>query len=215
MTNFIKNNIVYLVILLLLLYKGVLVSFTSNINSLLTKPSNNYQTEINLLKEKNKELLNSLNEVTKLNETINNVYPLTKLSYRIPYSGYDFYITGSSYQVNDLLVNQDGLVGIIKDIKKDYSECTMLPNINNLSIKIGDAFGTISKYQNDYFIASDFSNYDNINLNDKVYTAKIGDVTELVFIGTVAKIDEHDISKTIYIKSNVDFDNINYLYVVS
>ena len=91
MTNFIKNNIIYLVILLLLLYKGVLVSFTSNVNSLLTKPSNNYQTEINLLKEKNQELLNSLNEVTKLNETINNAYPLTKLSYLIPYSSYDFY----------------------------------------------------------------------------------------------------------------------------
>ena len=39
-------------------------------------------------------------------------------------------------------------------------------------------------------------------------------VKEKIYIGKVADIKITDIEKVLYVKSDVDFDNINYLYVV-
>ena len=91
----------------------------------------------------------------------------------------------------------------------------MLPGISNLSVKINDSFGTITGYEDGLYIISDLSNYDIISINDTVYTSTIGNIKTPVLVGTVYSIEEHDISKKVYVKSNVDFHNINYLYVVS
>lgn len=214
MMNILKNSFFYLILLLILIYKGIFISLLANINLLFTTPNDNTNTEINLLKEKNRELANNLYEISKL-PINNNEYKLTKLSYRLSYSDYNFYIEGSDYEVNNLLVNQDGLVGIVKNLKNDYSECIMLPGITNLSVKINDSFGTISSYEDGLYVINDLSNYDAIAINDTVYTASIGSIKTPVLVGTVYSIEEHDISKKVYVKSNVDFHNINYLYVVS
>lgn len=214
MTYFIKHNIIYLVLLLIFLYKGILINISANINSLLTKNNNNEQTEVNMLTEENKQLKKDIEEITKLKDLYNTDYKLTRLSYRLSYTDNDFYITGDDYQVNDLLINESGLVGIIKEIKKDYSLATTIKGIKNLSIKINDTYGTVSEYKDDLFIAKDISNYDNVKINDEVYTSNVGSNNNIIYVGSVIKIEEHDISKTIYIKSKVDFNNINYLYVV-
>lgn len=212
--NILKNSLFYIILLLILIYKGVFINIISNINLLFTTPNNNQVTEINILKEKNKELENNLKELSNLSIN-NNCYKLTKLSYRLSYSENNFYIEGNDYKINNLLVNQDGLVGIIKELKKDYSECIMLPGITNLSVKIKESYGTISVYENGLYVINDLSNYDSIAINDQVYTSIIGDIKTPVLVGTVYSIEEHDIYKRVYVKSNVDFHNINYLYVVS
>ncbi len=214
MISFIKNNTIYIILLLLFIYKGIFVNIISNINTLFTKNNNNELTEINLLKEENKKIKKDIEEITNLKNSYNIDYKLTRLSYRLTYSESEFYITGSNYKVNDLLVNSNGLVGIIKEIKNDYSVCTTLKSVNNLSININNSFGTISKYDGKYFIANDLSNYDDVHINDYVYTSKIGENSNIILVGTIEKIEEHEVSKTIYIKSNVDFNNLNYLYVV-
>lgn len=214
MINFIRNNSIYIIILALFIYKGIFTNIIANINILLTKNNDSTQTEINILKEENKKLSSDLEEVTNLKDKINTDYKLTRLSYRLSYTENEFLITGSDYQVNDLLVNAYGLVGIIKEIKKDYSVATTIKGIKSLSIKIGSSYGTISKYESDYFIVDNLSNYDEVHINDTVYTSRVGANDNIIVVGNVSKIEEHDISKTIYIKSNVDFNNLNYLYVV-
>lgn len=176
MMNILKNNFFYIILLLLLIYKGVFINVISNINLLLTTPNNNETTEIKILKEKNKELATNLSEISKL-PVNNGEYKLTKLSYRLSYSDYNFYIEGSDFSVNSLLVNQDGLVGIIKELKKDYSECIMLPGITNLSVKINDSFGTLTSYENGLYVINDLSNYDDVAINDPVYTSTIGNLS--------------------------------------
>lgn len=214
MISFIKNNTIYIILLLLFIYKGIFVNIISNINTLFTKNNNNELTEINLLKEENKKIKKDIEEITNLKNSYNIDYKLTRVSYRLTYSESEFYITGSDYKANDLLVNSNGLVGIIKEIKNDYSVCTTLKSVKNLSININNSFGTISKYDGKYFIANDLSNYDDVHINDYVYTSKIGENNNIILVGTIEKIEEHEVSKTIYIKSNVDFNNLNYLYVV-
>ena len=214
MINFIKNNIIYVILLFLIIYKGLLINIVSNINTLVTKRNNNELTEINLLKQENKKLTNDIEEITKLKNTYNNDYKLTRLSYRLTYTDNEFFITGSEYNPNDLLINEHGLVGMIKEVKNDYSIATTIKNIKNLSININNAFGTISSFDGEYFIANNLSNYDEVHINDAVYTSKVGEINNIILVGYVNKIEEHEVSKTIYIKSNVDFNNLNYLYVI-
>lgn len=214
MINFIKSNLIYIILILAFVYKGVFVNIISNINILVTKNSSNEQTEINILKEENRILAKEIEEITKLKSTYDESYKLTRLSYRLTYTDNEFYITGSNYNINDLLVNEFGLVGIIKELSNDYSIATTLKNVNNLSINIDESFGTISKYDGEYFIVDNLSNYDEVKINDPVYTTELGENKYKIIVGYVNKIEEHEFSKTIYIKSNVDFNNLNYLYVV-
>ncbi len=214
MINFLKSNIIFLILLLLFIYKGVFVNVVANINTLLTKNNNNQSTEINILKEENTKLKNDIEELTNLKELQESDYKLTRLSYRKSYTDNEFLITGSDYKTNDLLINNEGLVGIIKEIKNDYSIATTIKGVKSLSIKIGSSYGTISKYDGNYFIVEDLSNYDEVHINDTVYTSPIGKKSNFIVVGNISKIEEHEISKTIYIKSNVDFNNLNFLYVV-
>lgn len=214
MISFIKSNLIYIILFLLFIYKGLFVNVVSNINTLFTKSNNNEQTEINLLKQENKKLKEDIEELTNLKDTYKFEYNLTRLSYRLTYTDNEFYITGSNYKVNDLLINEHGLVGVIKELKDNYSVATTIKNIKNISININSSFGTIEKYDGEYFIVNNLSNYDEVHINDAVYTSKIGGTENIILVGYVNKIEEHEVSKTVYIKSNVDFNNLNYLYVV-
>ena len=79
---------------------------------------------------------------------------------------------------------------------------------------VSSSYGTLSGYENGYFIIRNITNYDNVSINDDVYTSTLGNVKEKIYIGKVADIKITDIEKVLYVKSDVDFDNINYLYVV-
>ena len=68
MINFLKSNIIFLILLLLFIYKGVFVNVVANINTLLTKNNNNQSTEINILKEENTKLKNDIEELTNLKD---------------------------------------------------------------------------------------------------------------------------------------------------
>jgi len=114
MISFIKSNMIYIILILALIYKGIFVNIIGNINTLVTKPNDNIATEIGILKEENKKLMSDLESVTKLKNSYENDYRITRLSYRLSYTESEFYITGSDYKVNDLLINEFGLVGIIK-----------------------------------------------------------------------------------------------------
>lgn len=216
MTNILKNSIFYIIIIFLLIYKSVFINIISNINSLVKDNEDTTLTEINLLKEKNNFLEKELANISSLSIYTNYNYDLTRLSYRKSYTDYDFYIYGGKekYKENYALVNNDGLVGVITKTKDEYSECKMLPGVNNLSVNINSSYGTLSSYKDGLFIIDNISNYDDIKLNDSVYTSTLGTIKEKILIGTVFKIEENDIEKIIYVKSKVDFNNINYLYVI-
>lgn len=215
MINFIKSNLIYLIIIGLFIYKGLFVNLVSNINLLFTKSDNQLETKVKLLEADIANLNKDLEEVTNLKTIKKDNYKLTKLSYRLSFSDNNFYITGSDYKVNDLLINSSGLVGIIMEVNKDYSLAKTIKDVKNISIKINDSYGTIEKYQDEYFVITNLSNYDKVAINDEVYTSVLGSIDNNILVGYVAKIEEHDINKTIYVKSKVDFNNINYLYVVS
>ena len=202
---------------MLLIYKSAFINLIANINVMFTKKDNVVNTEINLLKEENKHLKEELLNLTNLDLYANYNYSLTRMSYRSIYDNHEIYIQGGSdknYDANYAVINSSGLVGIITEVKNNESIVKLLSGIPNLSVRINDTYGTLSNYEDGFLIISNISNYSQINLNDEVYTSTLGTIKEHIFIGNVYKIEDGDISKKVYVKSKVDFENLNYLYVV-
>lgn len=204
-------------LLILIIQKGSIVNIFSNIRSLTQKNSNNINTEINILKD-NIDYLTK--ELFSLNDTFSKKeykYNLSKISYFDPYNKDIFYIyngENKKYKKNYILRNEYGAIGIIDEVYENYSKCKLLTSVNNISVVINNSYGLLSEYKDGKFIITDISNYDKISLNDKVYTSAKGIVNEEIYIGTVKKIENKDIEKIIYVESEVDFNNINYLYVI-
>lgn len=210
----IKYITIIIFITLLLTFKGVFVDIISNINLLTHKISNNDNSEMLILKNKIKKLEKDLFDISKLKNK-NYKYEITKFSYFDNYKKDSFYINNvDNIKVNDLLINEHGLVGIVSKVNNEYSKVNTIKKLKNVSININDEFGTITEYKDNYFIIKDLSNTSNISLNDLVYTIPTEQIKTPVLIGYIKRIDEKDINKIVYVESEVDFDNINYLYVV-
>lgn len=209
-----KTIILLIILLFIFIFKNNLFYLFSIINLSSKETNDNLLTENNILKSKCQYLEDELNNLTNI-KYANYDYSLTRMSYRLSYLSNEISIVNSeNIQVNDLVMNQFGLVGIVKTIKDKYSYVTLLTGINNLSVNINDTYGTLSGYENGYFIIKNITNYENVSINDEVYTSTLGNIKERIYIGKVIDIKITDIEKIIYVKSDVDFNNINYLYVV-
>lgn len=216
MMNLLKNSYLYFILLILLLNHNLFINLATNISKFVTNNKGTQDTELNILKERNEYLINELDKINNLSKFASYNYQISRLSYRDPKNKSNFYINGGNnenFKEGFALVNNEGLVGIITEVFDDYSKCKTIDNIE-LSIKINDIYGTINGSKNEYLVSNKFSNKDNINLNDVVYTSELGIIKESIKIGTVKKIETNDLDKTIYIEPYVNLNNISYLYVI-
>ena len=211
-----KLKIVNAIIIILIIYiiKLPLINLGNNI----FKIKNNLDKGINYtLQEENIYLKQQLNDLGQLNTFTNYKYSISHILYKESYNTCTYLIEGGydkKYKYDNLIMNNDGLVGIIKEVYKDTSLVKDLRCINNLSISINNNYGTISKYQDNYLIVENLSNYDDININDIVYTSKYNKVNKSIKLGTVYKKEYNNEKITVYIKPYVDFNNTNYFLVL-
>lgn len=218
MTNskiYFKVIIMFIIITFVFIFRSNIFYLFSLINTNTKKTNDNLITENNILKSENEYLNQELKSLSNLTSYANYNYELTRMSYRLSYTDNEICILNTKgISVNNIVMNQYGLVGLVKNVKDKYSYVTLLTDINNLSVNVSSSYGTLSGYENGYFIIRNITNYDNVSINDDVYTSTLGNVKEKIYIGKVADIKITDIEKVLYVKSDVDFDNINYLYVV-
>ena len=112
------------------------------------------------------------------------------------------------YNINDEVVNEYGLIGIITKTNHNFSEMAYLYN-TNLTIKIDNITGKIiSKDQNNNLIIGELTNHNNININDYVYSLYN------TYIGKVIKINYEVLDTTILVETPKP-RNINYVAVIS
>lgn len=215
--SIIKKHYFLIILLFILIYHNAFLNLLANISILTKKNDNIENAEISILKEENKYLKEELASISNLSIYASYNYSLTRMSYRAIYDNHEIYIIGGKdkkYDINYAVINEHGLVGIITETLENKSKVNLLSGIPNLSVKINDSYGTLSGYEEGFLIINNISNYSKINLNDEVYTSSLGILKERLFIGTVYRIEDEDISKKIYVKTKVDFNNLNYLYVV-
>lgn len=172
---------------------------------------NEYQ---NTLKSDYEELLNYYN--LPINPSPNII--ISKVKFRNVYSFKDELVIYKGFKdkvaVGDAVVNNDGLVGVIKKTFEHDSIVELLTNKNSeISVKINDAYG-ILKYD-DNVIVDSLNVSENISVGDKIYTSGIGNLPGNILIGEVSKINlnNNKIEKVIEVSLKADLNKINYLYI--
>lgn len=197
------NYLSFIVLFLIIILKEPIMQ---NINNLMYIRNNNL--EIKTLKNQNEELEKEYQELLtfKNNIKLDNNFTITNTLK----NNYDFNklnINGK-YNLNDEVVNENGLIGIITKTNHNFSEMTYLYN-TNLTIKIDNITGKImSKDQNNNLIIGELSNHNNININDNVYSLYN------TYIGKVIKINYEVLDTTILVETP-NPRNINYVAVIS
>ena len=201
-----KNNkyIFLVIIFLVIISRNSLVNLINNtLKSFFIKDNNieiNYlNSEINRLKNEYNNLLDFKNNIN-----INEDYYISNV-YKNNYSFDKLIINGTNYNINDEVLNNDGLIGFISKINDKYSEIKYIYN-SRVPVKINNEYGKIidSDIDNNLIV----SEVENVNINDKVYSVNNS------YIGKVIKIDNNNLNKKLTIKT-IDLSNINYVLIRS
>ena len=213
-----KDKLTYLLILLLLLlflFRDYFNTFMINKDELLQASIINTAL-VKELKTDNEALRNIIAGADALNyEAI-----ISKVKYR---NIYDFKQEMTIFKgkeqglkAGDAVLNTEGLIGTIKKVNKNTAIVRLLTNKeSNASVKINDAFGLL-KMKDGEMVVSNMTNYDKVQVGDKIYTSGLGNLPGSILIGEVATItnDPLEIEKIITVKWAVDFTHLNYVYVV-
>ena len=217
-----KKLVYYLIVFIfVILLRDNICFFYGNILGIF-KLDNNYYEGIIKLKDERIEYLE--NEINNLNDFSSNLilldykYTVSKILYKKTYNTNKYLIQyGKKNNINKGLAvtNENGLIGRIYKVNNNTSEIVTLKSIKNLSVLINESIGKLNYDKDtDLFIINDISNYDKVHINDEVYTSGYGTIKEKLYIGNVVKIVNKDFKKTLYIKSKVDFNNLNYILIV-
>lgn len=197
------NYLSFIVLFLIIILKEPIMQ---NINNLMYIRNNDL--EIKTLKNQNEQLEKEYQELLtfKNNIKLDNNFTITN-TLKTNYDFNKLNINGK-YNLNDEVVNENGLIGIITKTNHNFSEMTYLYN-TNLTIKIDNITGKIiSKDQNNNLIIGELSNHNNININDNVYSLYN------TYIGKVIKINYEVLDTSILVETPKP-RNINYVAVIS
>lgn len=124
------------------------------------------------------------------------------------------------------VITSNGLIGKISKVSNRSSEIKLITSddVNykvSVSIKTSskEAYGILNGYdqENNLIKISGIERSMKVEKDNIVTTSGLGGIFPAgIYIGTVEKIenDKYDLSKTIYIKTKQDFDNIHYVTVL-
>lgn len=125
-------------------------------------------------------------------------------------------MNGSDLKKNNYVISNEGLIGVVDKIYKNYIIVKMLLNSDILlQVKVNDCYG-ILKY-NDYLHITNTNNYCFINTGDKVYTSNLGYQDEEILIGKIGKINakENGVENIYEVIPAANFNNLNYVVILT
>ncbi len=201
---FLKVLIVTLLLLFIVItgYFSSILSFNNKKYTL----NNAMSLEINSLK-------NDLKELKSLSNIEDN-YVIGRVIERDIHNFYDEVVIniGSKNGISqkDAVINEEGLIGIVYKVTKDYSYVKLLTGNYNVSVKINDTYGNLNKG-----VVSLLDKYSNINEKDKIYTSGYSETTKDIYIGEISKVnyDNENLGKEVTVKL-IDNNNLNYIAVI-
>ncbi len=209
MTNFIKNNYLFLVLFLLLLFKEPIYElFTIK------------EDEYNLTKCKITE--DDYNKLLEFNE-IDYIYDSKYLNSYVIYKDIYNYLEeitirgGKDHGLkNEPVIYDNTLVGVINKVYDNSSIVKLITNKDSkISVKINEEIG-ILEYEGNKLVVNNLSNYSNFSLGDAIYTSGLGNIKENIFIGYIKDIilDSKGIEKKVVVDYNLDIKNIDYVTIM-
>ena len=184
----------FIVVFLFVLLREPFLCLITNINKFFTVPSNDL--EMNLVKSKNIYLEKEYEKLLDFKNNIDITYDYIITNTIVNSYGFaKILINGNDYDINDEVVNKNGLVGLISKVNGKHSEVTPIYDTKIL-VKINDIEGKIlRKDDNNNLIVGNLSNYDDINVNDKVYSNKDS------YIGKVVSVSKRDVNTEVVVET--------------
>ena len=130
--------------------------------------------------------------------------------------------TNDGIKLKEPVINTYGLVGFISKISNNVSEVTLLTSVNKdnmISVMINDnVAGMLSGYdkKKKLFIVSNITSKESIKQGDVVSLSNYLDSNyKDIYIGRVLneKDEDYGLTKKLYVKSDIDFDNLLFVCV--
>lgn len=211
-----KDYILLLIIFLLFIFSGSINRFLIAINP-------NLDTK-NIELNYDKYLKDELDNIKKINNIEFNDdldLQVSRVKYRNVYEYSDTLTIYKGFKnnvfVNDVVLNNDGLIGIVTKTYDYYSIVTLITNKNsNISVKINDAIG-ILKTINNNLVVTNINNYEKVDVDDEIYTSGLGNLPDNIYIGKVKSINLNntEIEKVIEVNINDRLEKLDYLFIRS
>lgn len=214
--NMIKKNwfiIAILLIFILFLSKDHLLGFISNTKDL---QEFIYDTKLEYYKEEYTEMQSLLN-------IPESDYEVTygKIILRDIYEFYDEITinvgTSSGIKVQDLVINELGVIGVIKEAHKNSSVVELLTNKDmELSVRVGPSYGILSS-KDEKIIIKNIKLNETIKEGDTVYTSGLTSIPKDIKIGTIKSIskDNLELEYILEVESLSRLEDINYVAILS
>lgn len=211
-----KDYILLLIIFLLFIFSGSINRFLIAINP-------NLDTK-NIELNYDKYLKDELDNIKKINNIEFNDdldLQVSRVKYRNVYEYSDTLTIYKGFKnnvfVNDVVLNNDGLIGIVTKTYDYYSIVTLITNkSSNISVKINDAIG-ILKTINNTLVVTNINNYEKVNVDDEIYTSGLGNLPDNIYIGKVKSINLNntEIEKVIEVDLNDRLEKLDYVFIRS
>ena len=116
----------------------------------------------------------------------------------------------------DVVVNEKGVVGVIKSVNQNSSIVLMLTNPDiQLSVKINDSYGILTSVDEKIIVKNIKLNQE-IKEGDKVYTSGLTSIPGNILIGTVKSIDTDrlELEYILNVESISHLEDISYVAVI-
>ena len=211
-----KDYILLLIIFLLFIFSGSINRFLIAINP-------NLDTK-NIELNYDKYLKDEIDNIKKINNIEFNDdldLQVSRVKYRNVYEYSDTLTIYKGFKnnvfVNDVVLNNDGLIGIVTKTYDYYSIVTLITNKNsNISVKINDAIG-ILKTINNTLVVTNINNYEKVNVDDEIYTSGLGNLPDNIYIGKVKSINLNntEIEKVVEVNINDRLEKLDYVFIRS
>lgn len=117
-----------------------------------------------------------------------------------------------------IVINSKGLIGKIIKVSNYTSVVKLITGVGNnyqIGVYINNEYGLIKKYEKGYFIIEGITS--EINKGDSVLTLGLNGIPADIPIAYVEKsiTDKFNLSKKVYAKPYVNFDNLDYVMVLA
>lgn len=206
----IKKNayiIILLILYLLFLCQDHLLGFLDNTDNLMSS----------IYDEKLKYYQNEYEEMQKLLniEVLDYQAIYSKVILRDIYAFYDEITIGKGshdgVSKGDLVVNEKGVIGLVKSVNKHTSIVELLTNSNiELSVKINQSYGILTSVDNE-IIVKNVKLDDEIKVGDFVTTSGLTSVPGEILVGKVSEIK----TDTLGLEYILEVDAVAYLQDIS
>ena len=189
----------------------------------------NIEIEYNINKtiiEEQKKTIEELKKLTEINYTLEDYKEINASVIKRNLDTFYMNITLDKGELNGVekdsaVVNKDGMIGIVTNTTSNTSTVKLLTNLK-LSVKIisneKEIYGILNKYEDNLYVIEGISENTIVENGMEVLTTGLGNnIPSGIKIGTVVKEekDHFDLNITIYVKPIVNFNDINYVKILS